>query len=80
MDHPFNSIPLLFDTNLVDKLRPLVTTDPSNVIREPTGIPPHVEQGIKLQNLLEIETSCLELLQNQAMDIKQVRIFEILPF
>ena len=41
-DHPFDSISLLFDTNLVEELRQMVTTDPSNFIREPTGIPPHV--------------------------------------
>ena len=72
-DHPFNAIPLLFEPELVSELKDLVTTDPSDVIREPDGIPSHVGQSIKLQNLLEIATSCLELLRNQAVDIKQVR-------
>ena len=69
MDNPFNLILLIFDTELVNKLKALVTTDPSDVIKDPTRIPPNLGQSIKLQNLLEIITSCLELLRNQAVDV-----------
>ena len=64
---------------MVNELKALVTTDPSDVIREPTGIPPHLGQSIKLQNLLEIATTCLELLWNQEVDVKQIR-YERLTF
>ena len=71
-DHPFNSIPLMFTPELVVALKLLVTTDPSPVIVEPTGIPPHVETVIKLSNLLEVATECLVMLKNQVLDIKKV--------
>ena len=71
-DHPFNSIPLMFSPELVVALKLLVTTDPSPVIVEPTGIPPHVETVIKLTNLLEVATECLVMLKNQVLDIKKV--------
>ena len=73
-DHPFNAILLVFHSNLVDKVKVLVTTEKSSVVSKATGIPPHIEQSIKLQKLLEISTTCLELPRNQAVDIKQVRM------
>ena len=71
--HAFNAILLMFRTEIVDAMKPLVPTDPLPVISEATGIPPHVEQSIKLQKLLEVSTSCLELLRNQVTDVKKVR-------
>ena len=71
-DHPFNSIPLFFHLEIVDALKEMVTTEPSSVIREATGIPPHVEQSVKMQKLLEIATQCLDLLQQQYGDVKKV--------
>ena len=71
-DHPFSCIPLMFNLELVVELKKLLTTKPSSVIKEATGIPPHVEQCLQLQGLLQIETQFLELLKNQVVDIKQV--------
>ena len=50
-DHPFNSIPLMFHLEVVDGLKEMVTTEPSPIIREATGIPPHVIQLAKLELL-----------------------------
>ena len=71
-DHPFHSIPLMFYPKLVVELQKLVTIEPSCHIKEASGIPPHVEQSIKLQNLLELVTECFELLKSQVLDMKSV--------
>ena len=69
----------------MDKLKELVTTDPSDVIHEATGIPPRVEHCLKLENLLQVSSECLQLLKNQVVDVKQVSHYysmsqiEILP-
>ena len=72
-DHPFNAILLVY-RNLVDKLKVLVTIEKSDVVSKATGIPPHIKQSIKLQK----STTCLELLQNQAVHIKQVRMRDLI--
>ena len=66
-DHPFNSIPLIFRGDLVEKLKELVTTDPSDVIHKATGIPPHVEHCLKLENLLQVSSECLQLLKTKLL-------------
>ena len=75
MDHPFNAIPLLFKPDLVDALAPLVTTEPSSVIKEASGIPPHVEHCSMLQCLLEMAHETLDILRNQVVNVKQVSLF-----
>ena len=70
--HPYNNIPLMFKPELVPELKELVTMEPSPVLKEATGIPPHVGQSLKLQKLLEIAGTCLEILKNQVVDFKQV--------
>ena len=72
-DHPFNTIPLMFASpKLIDALTKLVTIEPSIHMKEASGIPPHVEHSIKLQNLLEMAAECITLLKNQVTDIKKV--------
>ena len=74
-DHHFNSIPLMFHLEIVDGLKKMVTTEPSPIICEATGIPPHVEQSVKMQKLLKIATRCLYLLQQQYGDVKKIITF-----
>ena len=50
-DHPFNVIPLFFQTQLVNELKQHITTSPSDVVKEASGIPLHVEHSLKLQKL-----------------------------
>jgi len=71
-DHPFNSIPIVSKPRLVEELTKLISTEPSAMISEATGIPPHVEQSMKLHTLLSVTTECLSLLKNQFSDIKKV--------
>ena len=75
-DHPFNAIPLLFNADLVEELKSLVTTEPSQVISEATGIPPHVEHSSMLQCLLEMAHETLQILKRQVVDVKQVSYVE----
>ena len=70
-NHPYNSIALIFRPELATELKQYVTTKPSAVIQEATGIPPHVEHSLKLKNLLEITSTYLEMLRNQVVDIKK---------
>ena len=72
MDHIFNFIPLMFKPELVEELKKLVTLDPSSLLKEALGIPPHVEHSLKLQAMLEIATLCLEMLKSQVAEIKKV--------
>ena len=74
-DHPFNSIPLIFKNDLAEQLKELVTVKPSDVIEEPTGIPPHAEQCFMLQQVLTTSHETLDLLKNQVVDVKQVSKF-----
>ena len=74
-DHTFNATPLLFKPDLVDALAPLVTTEPSSVIKEASGIPPHVEHCSMLQCLLEMAHETLDILRNQVVNVKQVSLF-----
>ena len=71
-DHPFNTIPLMFKPDLVSRLKEMVTTNPSFILGEATGIPPHVEQTLKLQNVFNVANECLTLLKQQVADIKSI--------
>ena len=75
-DYPFNATPLLFKADLVADLKSLVTTEPSPVISEATGIPPHVEHCSMLQRLLEMAHETLQILKQQVVDVKQVSYVE----
>lgn len=71
-DHPFKSLPLMFNTELVKRLKELITVEPSVVLDRPTGIPPHVEQLVEMQRIFNVINECLTLLRQHVVDIKQV--------
>ena len=50
-DHPFNSIPLLQEPELLLRLKDKVTTEKTDNMCHTTGVPPHVEQ-MRLQKSL----------------------------
>ena len=77
-EHIFNAIPLVFKPELVEELKKLVTIEPSVIIDEATGIPPHVEHCFKLEKLLGVANECLQLLKNQVCDVRQVRMSHLL--
>jgi hypothetical protein len=52
--HDFLKIPILHDTVLLNELKELVTTEPTDgVMVSPTGVPPHVGLAIQVSNVLE---------------------------
>jgi hypothetical protein len=64
--HAFNKIYLLQKPELLERLAALVTLEPTpGVMERPTGIPPHVEQGIMLRDLLLKITDVLITLRSQ---------------
>ena len=52
--HPLLQIPILNEPDLIANIFPLVTTKSSNIIRAPTGIPPHVKLITNLTDLLHM--------------------------
>ena len=52
--HPLLAIPILNEPKLLANLLPLVTTEPSDKIQAPTGIPPQVRLLSKLTDLLNL--------------------------
>ena len=52
--HCFQNIPILTDSNFLCRLKLLVSTKVSEVVPQVTGIPPHVKQFEKLDNLTKI--------------------------
>jgi hypothetical protein len=58
-EHPFNTIPLLSNPELLKDLKELVTLKPEGHVQQATGIPPHV-QNAKVAK--EILNTCVETL------------------
>lgn len=72
--HPFNKIPLFARSELVTALSKLITTEPSTIIKKPTGIPPHVDQASKIHTLLGLVGKVLKSVQGQYEIIRQAVI------
>lgn len=53
-NHPLAAVAIFGRPELLVELKKLVTMEPSDKIRFPTGIPPFVEQGRKIDMLLEL--------------------------
>jgi hypothetical protein len=70
--HPFHSLPLLNDNELLMELKSIVTLDPNNHVPMATGVPPHVSHT---QAIKEVHKVCTETKENVAQfkeDLKQV--------
>lgn len=53
-NHPLAAVPIFGRPELLVELKKLITMEPSDRIRFPTGIPPFVEQGRKLDMLIDL--------------------------
>jgi len=51
--HPFNSIPVLQQPELLNKLKQLVTLEPAGTIRKASGVPSHIKQFAKMKKCFE---------------------------
>ena len=64
--HEFTKLAILSDHNLLKRLKKIVTTEPTkNVLETRTGIPPHIETAIKLEEILEKCTMICEAFTSQ---------------
>ena len=71
LSHDFNKLPTLQMPALVKQLRHFVTTEWSDRIPEPTGIPPHVNHAIILRDLLSKTHTMLNHILLMADELKQ---------
>lgn len=58
--HPFGSISLLNDPELVAYLKTVVTLEPCGQVTAASGIPPHIKQAVKTNEILE---ACKKMLE-----------------
>jgi hypothetical protein len=69
--HPFGNIFLLDNTELLNELKKLVTTEPTTNMQRPTGIPTHIDLQLKIEQILENNVDFLEQLKLQSTVIQQ---------
>ena len=58
--HPFASIPILNDVDLLKALKEEVTLEPNKDVRKASGVPPHVEHAKALKEVLDVCTTMSE--------------------
>ena len=63
--HQFERIPILSHPALLKRLQEMVTTKPSEVMRQPTGIPPHIGLTKKTHEVLEVVNEVLKSMRIQ---------------
>ena len=70
--HAFNQLPILqASPDLIARLRNKITTDPSDRLSQPTGIPPHIQHAKVLKEVLKTTTDTLQNLADMADSIKE---------
>ena len=69
--HPFQAIPILQRRDLMNRLKQKLTVEPTDSMKSPTGIPPHVEQMLMMKNLLELCHATLSKVNKQHETIRQ---------
>jgi hypothetical protein len=62
--HPFGTIPLLNNPNLLSRLKLLVTTEPGGQILRATGIPPTVQNAVTLDKMYGLCQDTLKGVEN----------------
>ena len=75
--HPFSAIPLLQNPDLLRRLKAKVTIEPTESMRTPTGVPPHVKQLNLMTTLLKLCQTTLEKVNDQAETVR-LSIFDAL--
>jgi hypothetical protein len=69
--HPFNNISLFRYPDLVKRLRDMITTEPTENMPRPTGIPNHIKQAETLQKLFNASLDILGKIQAQSEDLQK---------
>lgn len=75
--HPFSTLPILQQPELLRKLKGKVTLDPTPSLSQATGIPPHVKQLNMLTSLLKLCERTLLKIDEQA-NVTRQSIFDAL--
>ena len=75
--HPFCAIPLFQNPELLRRLKTKVTTEPTQMLLRPTGVPPHVEQLNMITTLLDLCQTTFEKVNNQSETVR-LSVFDAL--
>jgi len=70
-EHPFNTIPLLSNPQLLKDLKELVTLEPVGQVTQATGIPPHIKHASVAKEILTVCLETLKAIRNMVMEVKQ---------
>jgi hypothetical protein len=70
-EHPFNTLPLLSNPELLKDLKELVTLEPIGHVKQATGIPPHVQHAKIAREILALCVKTLEEVRQMAETVKE---------
>ena len=70
-NHQFAALPILQKSELMMHLRDLVTLEPTDSMPKATGIPPHVEQAVLMEKLLNTCSDTLRRVGNMGEEIRK---------
>ena len=70
-NHSFRNIPILNDSSLLNELQKLITLKASDRIQMATGVPPHVENIAKLEEVISLLSSERKERENYLAEIKK---------
>jgi hypothetical protein len=68
---PFSAIPLLQSPTLIARLKTKVTLEPTEQMRQATGVPPHAAQLNLITSLLNLGQTTLQKVNDQAELVRQ---------
>ena len=68
--HPFSSIPLLQNPDLLLQLKDLITLEPTDNMKTATGIPPHINLAVMMKKLLSCCTETLKEVKNMVVNVQ----------
>ena len=69
--HPFLSLPVLNNPQLLLQLKGLVTLEPTGQVKAATGIPPHTQSAMMCRDILETSRETLLEVKNISLSIKE---------
>ena len=68
--HDFSKLPLLHDRPLMNRLKHMVTTEPTEeIMTVPTGIPPHIHLATQMNNVLDKLAHLVSSFESQSENI-----------
>ena len=68
--HAFATIPLLNNEPLMQGLKAFVTTEPTESMKVPTGVPPHINNAILIKRILDLCINTLDEVKTLTKSVK----------